>query len=137
VALLLARINFFIRDFAITESINETIHALQPTPLGFTVNLHGFDLFLEIAVDFQLGVIAASISFTGIFDNDCTLTRAGIHQSLILVALRLFRLVGTLLPFAFLDLVIVVLGCHLAGMLCSKVFIQHSVWETTSPTTWA
>jgi hypothetical protein len=137
VRLLLAHVDFLVCHFAISESVNEAIHALQATPLCFTVNLHVLDLLFEIAIDFHLRVIAASISFASIFDNDCTLTRVGIHQSLILIALRFFRLVGPLLPLALLDFVIVVFGCHLASMLCSKVFVKHSVCETTTPTSWA
>jgi hypothetical protein len=65
--LLFAHIDFFVCDFAIGESVNQTIHALQATPLGFTVDFQVFDLLFKVPENFEFGVIAPSISFTCIF----------------------------------------------------------------------
>jgi hypothetical protein len=135
VVILLTNLDFLICDLAIGKSINETTHALQATPLSLTVDFHALDLPLKIKKNLLFGVVASGIGFASILDYDSMFARITIHQSLILIAFGLLRVICTLLPLALLDFIIVVLRGHLAGTFCSQVLVKHSIFKTTTPTT--
>jgi hypothetical protein len=62
------------------------------------------------------------------------LTRVTVHQSLILITFGFLCVICALLPFAFLDFVIVILLGHLAGVFCFEVLVEHSICKASTPT---
>jgi len=135
VFLLFACVNLFVCDLAIGESVDETVHAFQTAPFGFAVHLIKAHLAFNDPVGFKFAVVTPSIGFTGIFHEDGTLTRSTIHQSLVLIALGLPDIVSMGLSSALPNLVNVVACSPLACVFGSKVLVERSICEATSPTT--
>jgi hypothetical protein len=111
---ILARIHLFVRDFAISEGVDETFDALQATPFGLPVHDLEASLPFSKFVNTNFTEVATCIGLTSIFDDDCALTRASVHQTLVLVALFFPSVVQMGLPPALFYFCSPNSSCHLA-----------------------
>jgi hypothetical protein len=112
-----------VRNLAISEGIDEAIHAFQTTPFRFPVNLIRAHLPLGDLVEVQLGIVAASILLASILGNHCTLTSTSIHQFLILIAFGFPDIVSVDLSFALFDLIVIRFCCFDTRILAPEVLV--------------
>jgi len=130
---LFTSIDFRVRDLAVREGVDETVHSLQATPFCFSIDLVRPHCPLSDFVRINFGVVATSVLFTRILRNHCTLARGSNHQLLVLIALGFPDIVSVNLSLALFDFIVVCFGCSDARVLGPEVLVQETTCQATSP----